>query len=676
MKRNRALVVLLAMSFMTSGQAMFALDGAPESHEDWSEWRIEELLFMPVTVASTKALTPRESPGIVTVITREEIENSGARDMVDVLTLLAPGFQFGLDLEQHVGLGIRGLWAFEGKALVMVDGIEINEGMYGTAIFGNHYPVGSIEKVEIIRGPGSAIYGGYAGAGVINIITKGASMNRAYAYGLQSQMETRYSHSNAGLGIGKENKDAVSYSLTATKGNGYRSQREVNRYSTGAPRPGSDRFDLDPEFVNANVKYKGLDVRVLTDRFSHRENGEPGNTARSRFYTYAYSMKYDIKATANLTITPKAEYKIQWPWHINLSENGYINDKMAEKQLYSLSALWDATARINMVAGVDYFPTSLKLSKHPDPSEVNTGGTGHFINSGTGENLGHKLDYEQTAVYGQAMVITKWANLTVGARHDNSTQFGDAFSPRLGLTKVWNDWHMKVMAARSFRSPGGIVPALELPGQDIRPETGTSYEAEVGWKISDVMWWVVNGFDSKFKDLIVYGVNPVENYQNIGRFGTRGFETEFRYLSKPIGGRINYAYHRAYDNETAYYSVGGHKDYFLGFAPHRVNALVDVKLTDTLSVHPSASYIGSRYALTRADPSTGGDKLENLSGVVLAHVNMRIRDLLTKGLELDLGVRNILDVDYSFINPYPGNQAPQPADNRAYVGKLIYTYKF
>ena len=90
---------------------------------------------------------------------------------------MVPGFHFGVDVTNVVGVGVRGNWGHEGKVLMLIDGMEMNENLFSTLQFGQHYNLQNIEKIEIIRGPGSSIYGGFAELGVINIITKsGATM--------------------------------------------------------------------------------------------------------------------------------------------------------------------------------------------------------------------------------------------------------------------------------------------------------------------------------------------------------------------------------------------------------------------------------------------------------------------------------------------------------------------
>ena len=97
-------------------------------------------------VASRLDFSAREAPGILTVITREEILNSGARNLIDVLRLV-PGLDFGVDVESTLGLGVRGNWAYEGKTLVLVDGQRYNESFMGTVQLVRLSPE-QVEKID------------------------------------------------------------------------------------------------------------------------------------------------------------------------------------------------------------------------------------------------------------------------------------------------------------------------------------------------------------------------------------------------------------------------------------------------------------------------------------------------------------------------------------------------
>lgn len=120
---------------------------------DINNLTLEELMNIEVKIITKKAITIRDNPAIITVITEGEIQRSGARDLKEVLELFVPGFQFGSDVEGAIGISVRGMWAFEGKLLLMFNGLECNEEMFANVIVGGHYPVDIIKKIEISRGP-------------------------------------------------------------------------------------------------------------------------------------------------------------------------------------------------------------------------------------------------------------------------------------------------------------------------------------------------------------------------------------------------------------------------------------------------------------------------------------------------------------------------------------------
>ena len=107
--KRLTLLVLLCMGYPVVAQPPASPAQAYDSLS------LEDLMNIKITVASIKELTPRQSPGIITYITAEDIRNLGARDLMEVLRHV-PGFEFGTDVEGIIGLGVRGNWAHEGKA--------------------------------------------------------------------------------------------------------------------------------------------------------------------------------------------------------------------------------------------------------------------------------------------------------------------------------------------------------------------------------------------------------------------------------------------------------------------------------------------------------------------------------------------------------------------------------
>jgi outer membrane cobalamin receptor len=137
---------------------------------------LEELGALQVNTASGPlALSMADAPGIVTVITREELLNTGAKDLVQALNMM-PGISFAAGpYGFNGGPAIRGNMGQDGKILMLLDGMELTERAYGTSYMGHRIPLQLIDRIEIMRGPGSALYGGFAELAVINIISRPAS---------------------------------------------------------------------------------------------------------------------------------------------------------------------------------------------------------------------------------------------------------------------------------------------------------------------------------------------------------------------------------------------------------------------------------------------------------------------------------------------------------------------
>lgn len=128
-----------------------------------------------VEIASLKPQPVEEAPGIVSVITAQQIKDMGARDLNDVLRML-PGFQLPVSIYYAPGYGVRGLTQIpNNRVLVMMDGVSLHEPYNGQSNRNwSDMPLNNVKRIEVIRGPGSALYGTYAFLAVINIITKEA----------------------------------------------------------------------------------------------------------------------------------------------------------------------------------------------------------------------------------------------------------------------------------------------------------------------------------------------------------------------------------------------------------------------------------------------------------------------------------------------------------------------
>jgi iron complex outermembrane receptor protein len=127
-----------------------------------------------VSIATGRSQPIQTAPAVASVITAEDIRNTGARNLIDILNLV-PGFFVGSTANQWDPIfAVRGFTSvFNQNVLLMLDGVPQTELVYGDRrIKLGKIPLDIIERVEVIRGPGSALYGADAFTAVVNIITK------------------------------------------------------------------------------------------------------------------------------------------------------------------------------------------------------------------------------------------------------------------------------------------------------------------------------------------------------------------------------------------------------------------------------------------------------------------------------------------------------------------------
>lgn len=158
--------------------------GGAQGNEDFFEMSIEELMDVridTVYVASKRAQRLEETPASATVVTAEEIRLYGYRTLAEILQS-TPGFYLSYDrMLQYMGTrGFQRPGGLDSRILVLIDGHRMSDNIAGAPPSGMEFPldVELIDRVEIIRGPGSSLYGSNAVLAIINVITKRGSAVR------------------------------------------------------------------------------------------------------------------------------------------------------------------------------------------------------------------------------------------------------------------------------------------------------------------------------------------------------------------------------------------------------------------------------------------------------------------------------------------------------------------
>ncbi|MBA3665334.1 MAG: TonB-dependent receptor plug domain-containing protein [Bacteroidetes bacterium] len=624
---------------------------------------LEKLINSLISVASKKPLNVRESPSIVSLITEEEIKKSGARDLIDVLRLV-PGIDFGSDVEGVVGIGMRGNWAHEGKVLVLLDGQEMNEILFACNMFGNHYPIEQIKKIEVIRGPGSAIYGGYAEYGVINIITRQAEdINGVTVSGTYGQMEKDFGRRNVNLMMGKKIGD-FSFSLSGMMGQGQRSDQTYRDFNDSSYSMAGNSA-LNPKYFNAALAYKGLSFRVIGDFLQTTMRNGYGNVIRDgtqveSFNSVFSELKYIYKVNSKLTITPRINYKTQTPWLAPAYDNREPYNKTATRTTGNITASYNVNRYVNIVFGSELYRDV--AVDHTDSS--------YFLNKK------QTISFYNYAFFAQGLIKTRLVNFIVGARFDKHNAYGQAFVPRVGLTKKYNRFHFKALYSSAFRAPA-IENINAADSNGIKPELTQVMEIELGYQLTHKSIFTVNVYDIETKDPIIYYTSldssNTDLYKNFGHAGTQGIEAEYRIKDKWGHFTINYAFYSAANKQKVDLYKTENSASLLGFSNHRLNLNAGWNITKKLSFNTTASFYGARWAVTSLD-SAGKSVQELLAPQIL--LNCFLRYMPVKGLSIGVGVYDILNQKFKLVQPYDGGSPPLPAQSRELVFRLQYDLNF
>jgi outer membrane cobalamin receptor len=361
-----------------------------------------------------------------------------------------------------IGIGVRGNWAFEGKVLITLDGQMLNETSYGSYSFAQRVIKDNIEKIEIIRGPGSVIYGGVAGLAVINIITRPANKSEGISVSNQLGFANGLSRSNTQVTIGKSFLNGFSFNINGCLSEGNLSNRILHS-SIGDPVYYKDSSEVRSYFFNVGLQYKNLDVKYYFEDYKSEIIDGKGRTV---FGGHFLNAQYNLPIASKLTLIPKLLLGQNNPWSLeNVPDNTYNTTNF--RYTGGLQLIYEP---------VDYFTYVSGIEAYYDDSRISESFADELFYNGRS-----RIGFTNIAFYNQAMLRTRIANFNLGLRIDNHSSFGTAFAPRLGITKTINKWHFKFLYSNAFKAP--TIQNINA-NPDLQPENIYSAEVEAGYQLT------------------------------------------------------------------------------------------------------------------------------------------------------------------------------------------------
>ncbi len=289
----------------------------------------------------------------------------------------------------------------------------------------------------------------------------------------------------------------------------------------------------------------------------------------------------------------------------------------------------------------------------------------------------HKLQLYNSALYLQILWKIMHFNIVAGGRGEYNNAYGSSFAPRLGITRVFDKLHFKLLASEAFRAPS--VGNIDV-SNNLKVERTLVLETEIGYKINDNMFVTGNIFDISITNPIIYydDDNPASvpgtdwYYKNSPKQGSDGFELEYRYKYVWGFSTINYSFYTdKWKSIPENYQVPGNPNAVLGLPQNKFTLLSSFKFNNNIYITPSVIYSGLRYGYPLSDIV-----INKYDPSILLNLNFSFNNIVTKGLNLDLGAFNILNDKSVLLQPYNGGYPPYPGMEREFVARLTYNFKF
>ncbi|NWF39824.1 TonB-dependent receptor [Mariprofundus sp. NF] len=546
MARSHLILITMLFGWLLMPSASAAeFEGANQINDDLSLLFEEDELFISATQS---ARTLGKAPAIATVITDHQLENMGARNIFDALVTV-PGFGYSYlnTISTESDIEVRGIKSRMDKVLLMIDGHRINNPFQGSfSHLFDEFPIEQIKRIEVIRGPGSALYGANAFVGVINIIMKKPGDFKGVKLKAGGGNNSRR-HGNLLLGQGDADGGVVaSYDRLDTDGSrqfvasdalGNSGYTNFWRSTDTAHLIASmDKFSFSALYLD---KRRGtpLSITNMIDTRTRTNNRQAYGNIQYRDRLGSV----DVEARVGVD-----QFEWDTEWQINLP--GFTTGHpLLKNRTYSgeLRLQFEPLQSHHLTMGV-----SQEFQRQFDVH--------HIVNGADVSNVfNHNKPAKRqvSAVYLQdEWEIRDDLILTAGVRFDHYSDFGNTTNPRLALVWSANDnLDIKLLYATAFRAPSFIEmyeinnPA-SVGNPNLIPEKMQTFEAGLVWKLTHNYQLSANLFHNRFTERIV-PTTPLTI--NSGGATIWGGEVELKAdWQEYLYGYLNYSYQKSKDNQT------------------------------------------------------------------------------------------------------------------------------
>ena len=659
-----------------------------------------------VEIATSIKTQIYKAPAVASVFTAAQIKNMGAMDIDDVLETV-PGLHISRLSNTYTPIyAFRGVHSkYTPQVLMLINGVPITNSFLGNRNQNwGGMPVEAIARIEVIRGPGSAVFGADAFSGVINIITKNADDIKKNEFSIRTGS---FSTKDAWLTIGNSKND-LKYSavLEYHKTDGFDKIIEADAqtrldgiFGTSASlAPGPVNVATENIDFRGEINYFDWTVRVgLQDRnnlglgagLAEALDPEAKKASQRRNLDINYqkhlsdAWQLEVQAAYfdtsqeiknQYTIYPAGAFGGAYP-------NGFIgNPEVWERHTrFNASGLYSGQENHLIRIGAGYHKGNMYKTKEtknfgiaPDGSVIDPAGPLVDVSDSPYVFL-RETDRINHYIFVQDVwkLVNDW-ELTAGIRHDNYSDFGSTTNPRLAL--VWStslNLSTKLLYSRAFRAPsfantGNINNPVALGNPNLSPEKMETLELAFDYHPQSGFGAVLSFYNYTWKDIIQYVPDQGQSSntaQNLGEQTGYGSELEINWrINNKVKLASNFSYSKATNDLT---------DADVAYVPDKqIYMQLDWDISDEFKLNIKNNFVAGRKRAV-------GDVRKQIDNYNVSDISIRWlpNDL---PIELSIQAKNLFDVDAREPSLNSGGIANIPNDlplaGRKLYGELRYQF--
>ena len=573
--------------------------------------------------------TVRDTPANISIITGEQIEKSGAKDLVQVLQNVP-----GVSVKRYAGtikFDIRGLNSMysDKNSLITLDGVPVSASQI------SNLPLESISKIEVIPGGGAVLYGDKAIGGVVNIVSKSAMDKNFYG---NVYLETgNYHYGKKGFDTGFKVTDKLLTEVGFTNSNPS-AWRHGEKYEKN-----DARFRAKYLLENGDVEFKYTHSEdenrsgVAVPRYvSDNDRRDPGKLSRSKHKSDDYYLKYRKEIQKDLEFLAYGNFYENKTSLYDRKKSSYYRDGDDVRKYGKVQLKKTYMDSNYLIVGMDYLDDEIKpYTGSKDSSKHNYGiFTMNKINY-------DKFQFTQGIRYDKAKYDFYWRDASLNAPDKrgtkDETKYGN-YSLELSGNYLYSDTGSTYLTyTRAFRTPTIGEIRYTRNSEKLKPQTQDTIE--LGVKDFVYNTYVSLGTFYKWTQDEIYSTIPPEftgmvNY-NIGdtkRIGFEGF-AEHYIGNLTLNTSVTYLHHKVTD--------GKYKGSYIPSVPNwKVTAGANYDITSQFTVGADWLYYSNSYDLD----DIANERGETVKGYYI--VNMSAYYKFNNGITLTARIENIFDKKY------------------------------